>query len=126
MLMYQGAMAGTSIETFADLLVTPERTTPIGLLLPRVRAAVDGAVAQVRVTRRNRLPVLQLELVDVTGSMPLVFIGRARLGGVQVGTRLTAAGAVGRRDGRLMMMNPQIWLHAPMDSFSSLVLATRV
>jgi len=120
-------MTDVRSDLLGDPFVAPERTTPIGLLLPRRHAAIDGTVEDVRLTHWAGAPVLQLELVDVTGALHLVLLGRRRIAGIASGTRLTAAGTPGWRSQRLLIVNPQIWLHARSETRARLAdAATRL
>jgi deoxyinosine 3'endonuclease (endonuclease V) len=49
---------------------------------------------------------LELVLVDGTGAISVVFLGRRGLAGVDVGTRMLVEGTVGIHKSRLAIMNP--------------------
>jgi hypothetical protein len=55
-------------------------------------------------------PTLELVLVDGTGAISAVFLGRRELAGVSPGTRLTVEGTVGIHKARLAIMNPSYQL----------------
>jgi hypothetical protein len=88
----------------------PWATTPLGVLEPRQRVAVAGTVVSVTPVRWAGGPVLEVEIDDGTGSLLLAFFGRHQISGVAVGRSVTAAGMVGRYDGRLVVLNPAIWI----------------
>jgi hypothetical protein len=48
--------------------------------------------------------------VDATGSISVVFLGRRRLAGVQVGTKMIVEGTVGIHKARLAILNPSYQL----------------
>jgi RecG-like helicase len=50
--------------------------------------------------------VLEITLVDGTGSVNVVFLGRSSVPGVDVGTQLVVEGMVGQHAGKLAIMNP--------------------
>jgi hypothetical protein len=45
-------------------------------------------------------------MVDKTGRLVLVFLGRRHVAGVEPGARLIAEGTVGEHGGRLAILNP--------------------
>jgi hypothetical protein len=49
---------------------------------------------------------LELTLVDDTGGLTVVFLGRTRIGGIGLGTRLEVEGMVGESRERLVLLNP--------------------
>lgn len=81
-------------------------TVPIGDVAPRARAQVSGTVGEVRVRTTAGAPILDVEVVDGTGSVVVSFFGRRSLGGVQPGSTLTVEGMVLRRGDGFAMLNP--------------------
>jgi hypothetical protein len=55
---------------------------------------------------------LECVLVDETGGILLVFLGRRKVAGVELGRRLAAEGMVGESRGHLAMLNPDIELRS--------------
>jgi DNA/RNA endonuclease YhcR with UshA esterase domain len=49
---------------------------------------------------------LECTLVDDTGGISVLFLGRRTIAGIQIGTRLTVEGMVVDHHGRLAIMNP--------------------
>jgi DNA/RNA endonuclease YhcR with UshA esterase domain len=49
---------------------------------------------------------LECTLVDETGGIALVFLGRRSIAGIKVGTRIAAEGTIGEERGRLAILNP--------------------
>ena len=49
---------------------------------------------------------MECTLVDGTGGVELVFLGRRNVGGVGFGTRMRASGRIGAHHGRLAILNP--------------------
>ena len=49
---------------------------------------------------------LEAVVVDETGGLVLVFLGRRSVAGVDLGRRLVAAGRVGQHRGYLAILNP--------------------
>jgi amino acid transporter len=84
----------------------PPGTTPIGRLQWRQRARIAGRVRSVRVQPGGGPPTLEVQLVDPTGQIVLVFQGRRLVPGIEPGVRLLAEGTVGGRGRRLAMTNP--------------------
>jgi len=87
------------------------RITTIGDVRWRQRVRVTGRVEAVRVQPRAGSPVLECTLVDDTGGISLVFLGRRSIAGVDIGTSLTAEGMVIEHLGRLAIINPLYQLH---------------
>jgi hypothetical protein len=59
-----------------------------------------------RVAPQHDAPTLELILVDDSGGLSVVFLGRRGIAGVDVGTRLLVEGTVGIHKGRLALLNP--------------------
>ena len=76
----------------------------------RDRVVVAGRVRSVRVAPLHDAPTLELVLVDDTGAISVVFLGRRGLAGVDVGTRMSVEGTVGVHNARLAIMNPSYQL----------------
>jgi len=82
-------------------------TTPIDRLRPRELASVAGRLKTVALQTDGRSPSVEAELVDGTGQVALVWMGRRRIVGLEAGTRLLARGRVAQlSDGRLAIYNP--------------------
>jgi len=85
--------------------------TAIGDVVWRQRVRVTGRVEIMRVQPLAGSPVLECTLVDDTGGISLLFLGRRRIAGVDVGSSLTAEGMVIEQRGRLAIINPLFRLH---------------
>jgi len=86
--------------------------TSIGDVTWRERVTVAGRVRSVRVQPWGGAPTLECTLVDETGGLAVVFLGRREVAGIRPGTRLLARGIVGAHDGRLAILNPEYELLA--------------
>jgi hypothetical protein len=53
------------------------------------------------------VPTFECTLVDGTGALTIVFLGRRRLAGIEPGVKLVAEGAIGSHRGHLAMLNPR-------------------
>jgi amino acid transporter len=80
--------------------------TPIGSLVWRQRATVEGIVRQVRVAPLSGAPSLQVEVWDATGGVTVVFYGRRRITGIDPGRTIRVDGMVGELHGCLAISNP--------------------
>jgi amino acid transporter len=80
--------------------------TPIADVVYRRRSLVAGRVHSIRVQPWSGVQVLECTLVDSTGAINVVFLGRGGIPGIDVGVYLTAEGMVGKHGGRLAIMNP--------------------
>ncbi|HEX3393743.1 MAG TPA: OB-fold nucleic acid binding domain-containing protein [Acidimicrobiales bacterium] len=88
--------------------------TPIGDVSWREATTVAGRVRSVRVQPWGGAPTLDCTLVDETGGLAVVFLGRREVAGIRPGTRLLVRGMVGAHDGRLAILNPDYeFLAAP-------------
>jgi hypothetical protein len=81
-------------------------STPIGAVAWRQRVVVEGRVRALRVQPLGGSATLECVLEDPTGAMSLVFLGRSKIPGVDVGSRIRAEGTAGEHRGRLAMLNP--------------------
>lgn len=85
----------------------PAGTMPIAEVRWRHRARVAGRVRSLRIQPFAGVATLECVLVDGTGGLSVVFLGRRRVAGITCGTRLVADGMVGVHQGRLAILNPQ-------------------
>jgi hypothetical protein len=102
-------LAAPSQELFADEIrrESDHGATPVADLEPRQRAVVAGRLHTVVLRTDGRSPSVEAELIDGTGQVALVWMGRRRIVGLEAGTRLVARGRVARTgDGRLVIYNP--------------------
>ncbi len=86
--------------------IRPSGTTPIGEVRYRTRTRIRGKVRSVRVRPWADVPALECTVVDDTGGITVVFLGRRSVGGIGPGTLLTAEGVVGQHHDRLSILNP--------------------
>ena len=96
----------------------PEAADPTDGVIPirdvewRQRAKVAGRVRSIEVQPWAGVPTLKATLVDDTGGLAVVFLGRREVAGVGPGTRMVVEGMVGDHGGRLAMLNPEYVLLA--------------
>jgi RecG-like helicase len=79
---------------------------PIGEVRWRDVCAITGHVRSMRVQPWANVPTLEAVVVDDTGGLLLVFLGRRQVAGLDLGRRLVASGRVGEHRGYLAMLNP--------------------
>ncbi len=96
-------------EGTAPRLVIPGSTSIIDATW-RSRVTIAGKVRSIRVAPLHDAPTLELLLVDATGSISVVFLGRRSIAGVDVGSRMIVDGTVGVHKSRLAIMNPSYQL----------------
>jgi len=84
----------------------PEGVVPIASVAYRQRARVAGRVKAMRVQPWAGVATLECTLVDESGGIVVVFLGRKHVAGIAPGVRLVAEGMVGDHGGRLAMLNP--------------------
>jgi RecG-like helicase len=85
----------------------------IGEVTWRTRVRVTGRVRSVRVQPRAGVPTLECTLVDATGGIGVVFLGRRKVPGIHPGTTLAVEGRVGSYHDRLAILNPEYELLPP-------------
>ncbi|MGH9296985.1 MAG: OB-fold nucleic acid binding domain-containing protein [Acidimicrobiales bacterium] len=83
-----------------------EAVTAIGDLVYRRRARVVGTVKGTQLQSWAGVESLDCTLVDGTGAIDVVFLGRRTVGGLVAGARLGIEGMVGKHDGLLAIINP--------------------
>jgi len=91
---------------------TTAAVTPIGDLTWREPARIRGRVQSLRVQPWADVATLECLIMDETGGVLLVFLGRRMVPGVTLGRDLEAAGTVGASRGYLAILNPEIELLA--------------
>jgi hypothetical protein len=87
-------------------IATVEGCIPIAEVQYRQPARVAGRVRSVRVQPLAGVASLEVTLVDASGSIIVVFVGRRRVPGIKPGARLVAESVVGQHGGRLALLNP--------------------
>jgi hypothetical protein len=85
---------------------------PIGDLAWRRPARIRGRVRSLRVQPWADVATLEAVVVDETGGVVLVFLGRRRVAGLELGRTVIASGMVGQSRGYLAMLNPTLELVA--------------
>jgi RecG-like helicase len=81
---------------------------PIGSVRWRERAKVRGRVRSMRVQPWAGVASLECVVVDDTGGLVLVFLGRRQVAGIELGRHVIAWGMVGEHRGYLAILNPEI------------------
>ena len=83
-----------------------ENMTPIGNIIWRKRAHIQGRVTSIRTAPSGAAPVINVEVWDETGGVTLQFLGRREIRGMEVGTQLRAEGMVADNEGKMSILNP--------------------
>lgn len=87
--------------------------TPIGEVAWRTRTRVRGTIRSLRVQPWADVASLECVVVDETGGILLVFLGRRKVAGIELGREIVAEGMVGQSRGYLAVLSPDIELLAP-------------
>ena len=87
--------------------------TPMGDVVGRTRARVRGTIRSMRVQPWADVASLECIVVDETGGILLVFLGRRKVAGIELGREVVAEGMVGQSRGYLAVLSPDIELLAP-------------
>ena len=85
----------------------------IGEVRWRQPVCVAGRVRSVRVAPWADVPTLECTLVDATGGITLVFLGRRQIAGIHPGTRMRIEGTATTHNNRLAILNPTYTLLTP-------------
>jgi len=85
---------------------------PIGTVAWREHARIRGRIRSMRVQPWANVASLECVVVDETGGLLLVFLGRRRVAGVELGRQVVAEGMIGEHRGYLAMLNPELELAA--------------
>ncbi len=86
---------------------------PIGDVRWRDVCTISGRVRSLRVQPWANVASLEAVVVDDTGGLLLVFLGRRSVAGIDLGRRVVASGRVGAHRGYLSMLNPWFELLPP-------------
>jgi hypothetical protein len=90
-----------------DPTITAETVLAIGDVHWRQRVRVKGKVRALRVQPwEGGVATLECTIVDDTGGLVIIFMGRRRIGGVALGAHMEIEGMVIENRGRLAVMNP--------------------
>ena len=73
----------------------------------RRRAELYGVLRSVTLRPRSKVPALEAELYDGTGSVQVVWLGQRQIAGIEPGRRIRLEGLVSIRDGRAVIYNPR-------------------
>ena len=87
-----------------------EGVQPIADVEYRHRAKVAGRVRSIRVQPWAGVPTLEVTLLDESGGIGVVFLGRREVPGIHCGTTMVVEGMVADHQGRLAIMNPDYQL----------------
>ena len=88
------------------------RATRISDVRSRDRVTVTGTVVSAQAIAIGSSLTYRCVLADGTGELDLLFLGRAAIAGLTVGTRCSIEGAVAARGGRLAVWNPRYQVQA--------------
>jgi amino acid transporter len=90
----------------------PDVVRPISEVRWRQRVTVEGQIRTVRVQPLAGTSTLECVIEDGTGAMSILFTGRPKVLGIDVGTRVRVQGTAAEHRGRLCIFNPSYELLA--------------
>jgi RecG-like helicase len=104
----EAALAAQTAAAYDELgRLALQGVTPIGDVQWRATVKVAGRVKALRVQPwSEKIQSLELTLVDGTGGITVVFLGRRQIGGIKLGARLVVEGTVAETRHQLAMLNP--------------------
>lgn len=76
-------------------------------LVPRRQATVSGVLRSTILRPRSRVPALEADVYDGSGSLLVVWLGRREIAGIRPGRRIRLTGVITRIDGQPTMFNPR-------------------
>ena len=88
-------------------------SSAIGDVRWRQSVRIAGRVRSVRVRPWADVATLECTLVDDSGGITIVFLGRRKIPGIHPGCRLAVEGVAGDHHDRLAILNPVYLLQAP-------------
>ncbi len=83
---------------------------PIGEVKWRSHVRVHGRIRSIRVQPWADVASLEATVVDPSGGLVLIFLGRRAVPGVELGRHVIAEGMVGEHRGYLAILNPVLEL----------------
>lgn len=87
---------------------------PIADVTWRSQVKVAGRVRALRIQPwAEKIASLELTLADSTGGLTVVFLGRRKIGGIELGTHLVVEGMTSEHHGLLTVLNPAYQLLPP-------------
>jgi hypothetical protein len=86
---------------------TPSATQLIVSLRPQSRVVISGMIRSTGTVTIGSGLAFHFKLVDGSGELDVLFLGRPSIRGLVPGTRLTVEGRVGSYDCRLALWNPR-------------------
>ncbi len=104
-----GVVSGRA-ELYPIPSAAADPTLPIGQVRWRTDARIEGRIRSMRVQPWANVATLECVVVDETGGLLLVFLGRRRVGGIELGRHIRARGMVGEHRGYLAILNPAVEL----------------
>lgn len=108
----EARLAAQTAAAFEELgRLALDGVIPIGQVQWRANVKVAGRVKALRVQPwSEKIQSLELTLVDGTGGITVVFLGRRQIGGIKLGARLVVEGTVSETRNQLAMLNPSYQL----------------
>jgi RecG-like helicase len=104
----EARLAAETAAAYAELgRVALAGVVPISTVEWRAHVKVAGRVKALRVQPwSEKIQSLELTLVDGTGGLTVVFLGRRKIGGIKLGARIVVEGTVAETRDQLALLNP--------------------
>lgn len=102
-----GVREDAHLEADLKLAERSGNAEPIGDLVERQQAQIAGRVRAMTITREDGTSDLRCLIADNTGSVAVIFQGRATVPGIERGTRLLIKGTVTSLRREAVILNPQ-------------------
>lgn len=80
--------------------------TEIATAPMRVPTTVHGVIRSIRIQPQAGVPTLQARIDDGTGELLVTFLGRRRIGGIDIGRAVKVTGVIGTTKLGRQMLNP--------------------
>jgi RecG-like helicase len=114
-----GLREDAHLEADVKLAERSSAASPIGSLVERQKVDIAGRVRAMTITNEGGSHELRCVIADNTGSVALIFQGRAHVPGIERGTRLMVSGTVSSLHREAVILNPQYEIVAAPSSEDS-------
>ena len=96
-----------AVRPAATAAQAAQAITVIASVRPQSSVTVQGMIRSVGTVMVGGGPAYHFTLVDGSGELDVLFLGRSPVRGLKASTRIIAEGTVGSYDGRLALWNPR-------------------
>ncbi len=104
----QEEVEAAELQTDLDQVASPHLlSSRIDCCTPGQTVTVKGMVRSLTLQPRSKVPALEVELYDGTGSVSVVWLGRRRIPGIEAGRTMVVTGRLTCNTDRPTIYNPR-------------------